>query len=172
MISVKICKDKCTVCGLCAKICPVGIFKKEEDNIVIIEKLTGRVCMECGQCVAVCPNKAVSLNGEGGIEEEKYNKEILKKQLPLLIKTAQKRKDIKNIPVTEDDIKPILDTVRYSPSAKNMQCVSYTLLTGKSLEDYIKYCYDNIGIIGLDNFRDASSITKTKTCFSGTLRQY
>lgn len=155
MTNVEISKDKCTVCGLCAKICPVGIFKKEDDEIVIIEKLIGRVCMECGQCVAVCPNKAVSLDGIGGIQEEKYDKEVLKKQLPLLIRQRRSVRIYQNKPVTYDDIKPILDTVRYSPSAKNTQCVSYTLLTGKSLEDFIKYCYDNIGIIGLDNFKDA-----------------
>ena len=154
MTRVEICKDKCTVCGLCAEVCPVDIFKKEGKNIVITEKLIEKACIACGHCVAVCPSRAVSIDGKGGIYEEEYDMETLKKQLPLLIRQRRSVRIYQNKPITEDDIKPILDTMRYSPSGKNTQCVSYTLLTGKSLEEFVKYCYDNIAIIGFDNFRD------------------
>jgi ferredoxin len=155
MTNIEVNKEKCTECGLCAAVCPVGIFKKKDDKVIVIEKLIERNCVQCGQCAVVCPSSAISLNGSAGIEEERFDGEILKKQIPLLIRQRRSVRTYKSQPVTAEDIKPILDAVRYAPTAKNQQKISYTLLIGQSLDGFVKYCYDNISKIGLDGFKDA-----------------
>ena len=46
-------KEKCTGCGMCAKVCPAHAIeiRKEEKRITIF---AGQ-CIQCEQCVEVCP---------------------------------------------------------------------------------------------------------------------
>ena len=43
---------KCTRCGLCASVCPMGSIS--EDNPL---EITG-ICIKCQACIIICPNKA------------------------------------------------------------------------------------------------------------------
>ena len=44
--------DKCTHCGLCAKICPMGSISPEDPAAMI------GICLKCQACVQKCPTKA------------------------------------------------------------------------------------------------------------------
>jgi len=59
---VEIDKDKCTVCGLCLKVCK-GAPLFIEDHSIKVDQSRVFGCIACGQCMAVCPNKAISING-------------------------------------------------------------------------------------------------------------
>jgi predicted Fe-Mo cluster-binding NifX family protein/ferredoxin len=48
--------EKCTACGLCEGVCPVGAIKI--DTVAIIDRAE---CTGCGQCVAECPREAITL---------------------------------------------------------------------------------------------------------------
>lgn len=51
-----VCVEKCTGCGICAQICPVGAIAVEQAACVDITRCTG-----CGQCVAECPQDALTM---------------------------------------------------------------------------------------------------------------
>lgn len=53
---------KCTVCGLCAEICPSFTLKLADGEITVDEG-TEFGCIGCGQCMAVCPVSAVAVTG-------------------------------------------------------------------------------------------------------------
>ncbi|MGI6238317.1 MAG: glycyl-radical enzyme activating protein, partial [Christensenellales bacterium] len=48
----------CIRCGACARACPEGAIRAEDDF-----RLEARVCTGCGDCVPVCPNRALKIEG-------------------------------------------------------------------------------------------------------------
>lgn len=49
--------DLCTMCGLCAKLCPVHAIPFDAPNQTKEEQ-----CISCMRCIQVCPSKARHLN--------------------------------------------------------------------------------------------------------------
>lgn len=56
---------KCTGCGNCVEICPVGAASLEGD----VSRIDPGICISCGQCMEVCPESAIDLNWEQDIPE-------------------------------------------------------------------------------------------------------
>jgi ferredoxin len=54
--------QKCTKCGLCAKLCPVGNIKMNEYPVY------GKECVVCLRCFGNCPVKAISIGKTGFIQ--------------------------------------------------------------------------------------------------------
>lgn len=56
-------KEKCSLCGKCAAVCPVNALelkKFNQQSIGIKQKTTSKnMCIGCGMCSLVCPNNAI-----------------------------------------------------------------------------------------------------------------
>lgn len=53
--------DTCTSCGLCTRMCGMGIHIPEKDAVVSGE------CIQCMQCLSICPKESLSANPAGAI---------------------------------------------------------------------------------------------------------
>ncbi len=58
MYIITIDEKKCNVCGECAKICPVEIYKLEGNRVIV-----GNTdeCSNCQSCVSVCEPQAINI---------------------------------------------------------------------------------------------------------------
>jgi len=53
--------DGCTMCGLCAKVCPTEAFRFDEGPVAATLDLDRNRCVGCGHCVAICPEKVIDV---------------------------------------------------------------------------------------------------------------
>jgi len=49
-------RERCSGCGMCATVCPHGVFSIQEKRAVAGER---DACMECGACMVNCPESAI-----------------------------------------------------------------------------------------------------------------
>lgn len=60
-------EEKCNVCGLCEKICPVNAIEVSPPGAVVREENISKLildedkCVLCGMCSSICPYDALDL---------------------------------------------------------------------------------------------------------------
>lgn len=55
--------EKCIGCGMCAEVCPHGVFAVNSRKAEIVRRDS---CMECGACQMNCPPAAISVDAGVG----------------------------------------------------------------------------------------------------------
>ena len=63
VVTLELDSDKCTLCGMCTKVCVHGVFALDGSSIRILER---NDCMECGACAMNCPAEAVKVRAGVG----------------------------------------------------------------------------------------------------------
>jgi ferredoxin len=53
-------EERCTSCGACVTVCPVGAFEYEKGTMVV--RFKGAKCVACGACIKACPPRAMELH--------------------------------------------------------------------------------------------------------------
>lgn len=62
VVSLQLDPAKCTGCGLCAQVCPHGVFEMSDRKARITDRDR---CMECGACAGNCA--AVAIEVKAGV---------------------------------------------------------------------------------------------------------
>ena len=55
--------EKCIGCGMCAMVCPHGVFTVEERKAQVVDL---DACIECGACAGNCPVEALQVKAGVG----------------------------------------------------------------------------------------------------------
>ena len=56
---VKIDREKCNGCGLCASACPADSVEVKDKKAKMTEEFP--MCFGCGNCTAICPEQAIEI---------------------------------------------------------------------------------------------------------------
>ena len=135
-------KEKCVGCGKCVKDCFVS-------DIVMTDKkaqIKNEACIKCGHCIAICPEDAVSTDEydmKDVLEYSKNDFEIDEDNLMNFMKFRRTVRKFKDKDVSENKISKIIDAGRFSPTASNLQKVSY-IVVKEGLRDLTAMALDSL----------------------------
>jgi nitroreductase/NAD-dependent dihydropyrimidine dehydrogenase PreA subunit len=127
---IQVDREKCTKCGRCAQVCPVGVIGIDGQGPKVIRQL----CIACGHCVAVCPSGALD-----NVNTPLANQEPLEKVPVLDADTAARflrsRRSVRayqKAAVPREKIKQLIDIARFAPTAGNSQGIVYHVIDNQN----------------------------------------
>jgi nitroreductase/NAD-dependent dihydropyrimidine dehydrogenase PreA subunit len=124
--------EKCLRDGICTEVCPCNIFRPDENGLAHINPDNAALCIRCGHCVAACPSSAISLNGVSGEQlEAAPTKPPTFAELSGLVKSRRSIRSYKPETIDTDELARLFDLIRWVPTAKNAQALSWIVLNGK-----------------------------------------
>lgn len=128
-------KDKCTKCGLCTKICRLGVIQISQDGYP--EVCDESSCIKCQHCFASCPVGAISIFGKRS--ELSVNKELFVSpdNMLNLIKTRYSCRNYKDENVSVDKINKLKEMLAYVPTGCNNHGLHFAIVEDKAfMEDF------------------------------------
>ncbi len=166
---VEIDRDRCTVCGLCTKVCK-GTPLFIEDKMVKVDHNRVFGCIACGQCMAVCPNKAIKINGrdmtpDDVIElpdnESTANYESIKS----LMISRRSVRDYKEQKIESEIIQKILEAASTAPNGLGSSDVEVMVLDNK--EKVEEFTLDLVNVLKKNKWLFSPSMLRIYRPFMG-----
>ena len=124
----------CKKDGLCAMVCPKGIFIQQE-KLTIPDVVDEETCIGCGHCVAICPQDAVQ-HAEfpsTAIRAIQLEKMPTTDQVLDLLRSRRSIRAFRNKPLEKVTIERIIDGARFAPSGHNSQSTEYLVIQDSAL---------------------------------------
>lgn len=129
---ISIDQNNCVKDGACIAVCPCGIFQATESKIPSIDAEAAKTCIKCGHCASVCPGKAIRIDELMPSHYQQIQANTPSpSSLTNLIKSRRSIRTYKDAQVEPEKLKSILEMVRYCPTAKNTQNLSWLVVSGK-----------------------------------------
>lgn len=133
MSLVTIDTKRCTTCGACVAVCPIGILRMEPDSSVpTVVEWGEKACISCGHCVAVCPTGAFSHQAMASAScaplpaSWKPSPEAIE----YFLKGRRSIRTYTGKAVERATLERLIDIARYAPSGINRQPVSWAAISG------------------------------------------
>lgn len=123
--------EKCKHDGLCVSNCPMGILRlNTADSVPCAVDNAKALCIGCGHCVAICPHGALSIETMAASQCPPIQKELMPswEQVQQMMQGRRSVRNYKNTPVERAILVEVLNTVRYAPSAHNLQKISWLVI--------------------------------------------
>jgi len=142
-------RDKCTVCGLCARVCNGGPLYVDGGQVCVDQtRLFG--CIACGQCVAVCPNECISVSGRDMLPSDALDlpPSVARAgfdQLRSLMLSRRSVREYQDREIEPDIIDKIIDAASTSPMGFPPSEVGVIVFAGR--EKVVEFKDDLMGAI-------------------------
>ena len=173
MYEITIDTDVCKKDGICALVCPKGIFVQRE-KLTIPELIAEETCIACGHCVAVCPQGVISHSEFPATTTRAIQFEQMPTtdQVLELLKTRRSIRAFRDKPLTKDIIETIIDGARFAPSGHNSQSTEFLVVQDKAVLNQvsamvIEYLKFEIGRFANPLFRTVALLADRESAESG-----
>jgi len=123
---IQVDKTKCTMCGICSKVCPIGTIGMDEHGPKVIKEF----CIACGHCVAICPSEALD-NVKTPLANQVPLKEVSvldEGTAALFLRRRRSIREFQNKSVPREKITELLNIARFAQTSGNSQGVSYHVI--------------------------------------------
>lgn len=139
-------QERCIQCGICAKVCPVGIISMGSNGI---EEAFPQSCISCGHCVAACPTAAIDNKKTPQVNQIPIEKfPVLDQQTAKeFLRSRRSIRCYKNTRVPREQLLELVEIARFAPTGSNSQGISYlivedTQIIQKAIETTVSWMED------------------------------
>ena len=134
MYTITIDRNQCKKDGLCASVCPKGIFVQHE-KLTLPELVDEESCIACGHCVAICPQSAIrhSEFPSTAIQTIQAEQMPTSEQVMTLLKSRRSIRAFRDKPLAKETIESIIDGARFAPSGHNSQSTEYLVVQDRAV---------------------------------------
>lgn len=133
-LNLKVDKEKCVKCGLCAKDCLVHAIQINEEGYPYSNATN---CLGCQHCLAICPQGAISsfdLNPENSLTKANVASEEMFK----LIANRRSCRQYKHENIDTEKMAKLKDMLNYVPTGCNFKDLHFSIIEDVNVMESVK----------------------------------